>query len=132
MIVLDASLVLEVFIRTPLGERCFDRIVGVAWHAPHLIDVEFASALRRHVGSGGLTPHIAEEALQDWRSATVERHAHEPFLPRMWELRNSISAYDAVYVALAEILDAPLLTCDGKLSRSHGHRAKIILLEQMA
>jgi predicted nucleic acid-binding protein len=93
-----------------------------------LIDIEFVNALRRLALAGVLNRRIADEALKgmhDWR---LERHEQTALLERIWELRNSISAYDASYVALAEMLNAPLLTFDAKLSRAHGHRAKIELL----
>jgi predicted nucleic acid-binding protein len=128
MIVLDTSLALEILLKTPLGEQCAERVSREAVHAPHLIDIEFAHALRRLVRSGGLDPTIAREALYDLRDAAIERHTHVELLSRIWELRDSVSAYDATYIALAEALDAPLLTCDAKLSRAHGHRAKIVLM----
>ena len=84
---------------------------------------------RRLVQLGDLTPARAQEALDDHAALVVDRHAHRELLPRIWQLRESISAYDAAYVALAEALEAPLLTCDAKLARSHGHRAKMALVE---
>ena len=98
-------------------------------HAPHLLDVEITQALRRLVQLGDITSARAQQALDDHAAFGIDRHGHEDLLPRMWELRESISAYDAAYVALAEALDAPLLTCDAKLARSHGHRAKIDLVK---
>ncbi len=69
----------------------------------------------------------ADQALQDLRALSIVRYPHDVLLPRIWELRSSLTAYDAAYVALAEVLDAALLTCDGKLARSHGHDARIEL-----
>ena len=66
--------------------------------------------------------------MTDLLDLPVHRHPHDILLPRIWELRRSVTAYDAAYVALAEALDAPLLTRDGKLARSHGHRARIELV----
>ena len=128
MIVIDASAAVEVFIKSPLGVRHESRVLTTTRHAPHLINVELVQALRRFVSSGAVATRIAEEALNDFRSAALNLHVHDPLLPRVWELRTSLSAYDALYVALAETLDAPLLTCDGRLSRSHGHIARIELL----
>jgi predicted nucleic acid-binding protein len=128
VIVLDASVALEVFVRTPLGVRHEARVMTESRHAPHLIDVELLSALRRMTLAQVLDVPTAEAVLADFLAARFDRHAHETLLFRAWELRNSISAYDAMYIALAEFLDAPLLTCDAKLSRSHGHRANIVLL----
>ncbi|HZL92331.1 MAG TPA: type II toxin-antitoxin system VapC family toxin [Vicinamibacterales bacterium] len=131
MIVVDASALLELLLRT---SRC-DRVAAHALapeerlHAPYLLDVEVAQALRRLVQLGDLTPARAQEALDDYAALVIDRHAHRELLPRIWQLRESISAYDAAYVALAEALEAPLLTCDAKLARSHGHRAKMALVE---
>jgi predicted nucleic acid-binding protein len=128
VIVLDASAALEVFARTPLGVRHEARVMSESRHAPHLIDVELLNALRRMTLANVLDTSTAQAAIADFLAARFDRHAHEILLSRAWELRNSISAYDAMYIALAELLDAPLLTCDAKLSRSHGHRANIVLL----
>lgn len=130
MAVLDASLVVEVLLRTPLGLDAFEREVstGNGIHAPHLMDVEVMHTLRRSARLGLLAAEDAELAVQTLPHLRVERHAHLLLLPRIWELRESVTAYDASYVALSESLNTPLLTCDAKLSRSHGHRAEIILL----
>ncbi|MFL5429983.1 MAG: type II toxin-antitoxin system VapC family toxin, partial [Myxococcales bacterium] len=66
--------------------------------------------------------------LADLADLPLQRHPHHDLIPRVWELRSSLTAYDAVYVALAEILDAPLVTRDGKLLRAHGHRARVDLI----
>jgi predicted nucleic acid-binding protein len=75
-----------------------------------------------------LDPIAAQEAFDDFVDLILKRHEHTPFLPRIWALRNALSAYDAAYIALAEALDAPLATCDGRLSRSHGHNVDIRLI----
>jgi len=72
-----------------------------------------------------ITAVRARQALDDFGGLVIERHAHGDLLPRIWQLRQSLTAYDGAYVALAEALEAPVLTCDGKLGRSHGHRARI-------
>jgi predicted nucleic acid-binding protein len=128
VIIIDASLALEVLLETPLGLRHAGRLFGQQRHAPHLLDVEFAHALRRLTLTGELGIQRARLALDLLGDIALVRHRHTPLLPRIWELRHSMTAYDAAYVALAEGLDAPLLTCDGRLNRSHGHRAKIHLL----
>ncbi|MEA2825510.1 MAG: hypothetical protein QOF03_1992 [Alphaproteobacteria bacterium] len=97
-------------------------------HAPHLLDIEFIHVLRRLTQSGAIQQTSAQQALDDLADLRLIRHPHGQLLQRIWELRSSVSAYDAAYIALAEALDMPLLTCDAKLSRSHGHRAKIQLL----
>jgi predicted nucleic acid-binding protein len=129
--VLDASAAIELVLRTrragPIAARAFHPAQRL--HAPHLIDVEVAQVLRRLVLARQLSAPRAQEALEDFGQLAIERHAHTPLLQRMWTLRSAMSAYDAAYVALAEALAAPLLTCDEKLSRSRGHGAQIVLAE---
>jgi len=97
-------------------------------HAPHLLDVEVTQVLRRLVQRKEISVERAEQALEDLTRLVIERHEHQSLVGRVWQLRDSISAYDGVYVALAEALDAPLLTCDAKLAGAHGHHAKIELV----
>jgi predicted nucleic acid-binding protein len=97
-------------------------------HAPHLLDVEVTQVLRRLVQRKEVTVARAEQALDDLAKLLIERHEHLSLVRRVWQLRDSISAYDGVYVALAEALDAPLLTCDARLAGAHGHRATIELV----
>jgi predicted nucleic acid-binding protein len=127
LIILDASAALEWLLQTPRGLRVGRRIfaAGESLHAPHLLDAELAQALRRYVAVHGLSVSRAEEALQDLTDLRIRRYPHTPFLRRIWALRNNLTSYDALYVALAEALDAPLLSCDGKLAASPGHRARI-------
>jgi predicted nucleic acid-binding protein len=127
MVVIDASLAIEVLLRTPLGTRHANRVFNEELNAPHVIDLEVAQALRRLVRGEGYDSWAAANILDELGNWSMERYAHILLLPKIWDLRDSVSAYDAAYVALAEALDAPLLTCDAKLSRSHGHRAKIEL-----
>ncbi len=128
MIVVDASLAIEIVLRTALGARHAAQIVNQDVHAPHLIDIECISAVRRLTLGGRLAQASAEAALMDLQAWPMRRHSHLATLQRIWELRDSLSAYDASYVALAENLGATLVTCDAKLSRSHGHIANIVLL----
>ena len=127
MIVLDASALVELLLNTTAGRLVADRMrdPAVSVHIPHLADIEVTEALRRYAAAGDLGPDAAASALRDLRELDLERHAHEPLLPRVWELRRNLSAYDAIYVALAEVLDAPLLTCDRRLSRAPGVTARI-------
>ena len=122
MIVLDASAIVELLLGTDQGRLVAARIAdpGLGLHAPHLVDVEVAQALRRYVREGELKPASAAAALEALRALDLERHGHEPLLDRVWALRENLTAYDAVYVALAEALDSTLLTCDGRLARAPG------------
>src|SRR5512138_431918 len=130
VIVADASAVLELLIGTAAAERVADRLLAPdeALHAPHLLDVEVAQAVRRYVAAGDLDAAQGERAIADLLDLPIRRHPHTLLLRRVWELRDSITAYDGVYVALAEALRAPLVTRDGRLARAHGHRARIELL----
>ncbi len=130
MRVLDASFVVEVLLRTSLGIRYVDRVVDSdeSLHVPHLLDVETLHALRRLILAGEVTAQRGLEALVMLLDLPLVRHDHVPLLGRMWELRASMTAYDAAYIALAEGLPAVLVTCDGKLARAHGHRARVELL----
>ena len=125
MIVLDASAVIEWLLRTDKGLRIEALIFSLAnaLHAPHLLDVEAAHALRRYVREREVTEARAEQLLQNLVELRILRHRHTSLLNRVWELRHHLTAYDAVYVALAEALDAPLLTCDAKIAAAPGHHA---------
>lgn len=106
-----------------MGQRVYAHAPQV--HVPHLLDLEVAQVLRRFVREGRLTPTRAEIALHDLMDARLIRHGHAPLLPRIWQMRNNLTAYDAAYLALAELLDAVLLTRDRKLSSAAGHHACI-------
>jgi predicted nucleic acid-binding protein len=126
VIVLDASAVIEVLMLTPtgfaLGARLFEREAGL--HAPELLDVEVAQIVRRYEHLGDLSASRGEEMIDDLSALPIERYGHRALLPRIWELRRNLTAYDAAYVALAEALDATLLTRDGRLARAP-HRARV-------
>ena len=123
MMVVDASVVIEVLLQTERGIRIGDRLFtpGETLHVPHLIDIEVAHALRRAWLHGTIDEVRAEEALDDLAAWSLIRYPHDLFLSRIWTLRHNVTAYDAVYVALAEILDVRLLTCDAPLASSSGH-----------
>lgn len=131
MIVLDASTLVELLLHTNAGELVLTRISDptVGLHAPHLADVEVAQVLRRYVRDKEIDEGTAEAALQSLRDLDLQRHAHEALLGRVWQLRHNLTAYDAVYVALAEVLDGVLLTCDGPLSRAPGLTCQVELIQ---
>jgi predicted nucleic acid-binding protein len=130
MIVVDASAVLEVLLRTRAAQAVEGRLFDPqeTLHTPHLLDVEVASAIRRYAANGEIDPKRGGSALADLAALPFHRYPHDVLLPRVWELRNNLTAYDAVYVALAEALDAPLLTRDRRLANAAGHRATIELV----
>lgn len=124
---LDASAALELLLRTPTGARVEARVFSRAesMHAPHLVDVEVAQVLRRFAATGVLTASRGREALQDMIDLDLTRYSHDLLLPRIWELRGNLTAYDAAYVALAEALAAPLVTCDRKIATASIHHARV-------
>ena len=130
MIVVDASAVIEVLLNTPAGVRVADRLFadGETLHAPHLLDLEVAQVLRRYALSAELHAARGAQALEDLAALPLSRYPHDVLLPRIWELRHNVTAYDAAYVALAEALAAPLVTRDAALAASRGHAARIELL----
>ena len=89
-------------------------------HAPHLIDSEVASGVRRRVAAGDLTPGAGWQLLDRWRHLAITRHPVFGVLDRVWQLRDNLSAYDASYVSLAEALSCSLVTADSRLSRAAG------------
>ena len=127
MIVLDASAVIEWLFQSPAGIKIDRRVFSNAetLHVPHLLDIEVAQVLRRYVRDKTITTQRGEEALEDLEGMPLRRYPHDFLIPRVWELRATLTAYDAVYVALAEVLDAPLLTCDGKIASASGHSANV-------
>jgi len=127
LIVIDASALLEVLLRTPRAAGIEARVFATdaSLHAPHLLDLEVAQVLRRYVAAAELAPARAQDALEDLQAFPIERYPHHLFLTRIWALRGNVTAYDAVYIALAEALDATLLTCDRRLASAPGHTARV-------
>lgn len=126
MIVVDTSAVIGALIGRPEIPRLVERLLGDPdLHAPHLIDVELIHALRRLVMTGHLGEDRADDARRDFADLAILRYPHVALAGRMWELRDNVSAYDAAFLALAERLDVPLVTCDGRLARASGHRARV-------
>jgi predicted nucleic acid-binding protein len=127
VIVVDASALLDLLLVTEKGHSVAERIASPqeTLHAPHLIDLEVAQVLRRYVAHGRLDEVRAEQALEDLRDLDLNRYPHDVLLSRIWELRNDASAYDAAYLALAEALNAPLLTSDAGMRSVPDARAVV-------
>lgn len=130
MIVIDASTVLEVLLNTPASGRVAERLFAHndTLHAPHLLDLEVAQVLRRYTLAAEMDAERGEQALEDLADFPLSRYPHDVFLFRIWALRRNLTAYDAAYIALAEALNAPLVTRDAALARAPGHHARIELL----
>lgn len=130
MIVVDASAILDILLQASVAPLLRERLLvaGETLHAPCLLDVEVAHALRRHNLAGQLAPDRGVRALKTLADFPITRYPHEPLLSRIWQLRHNLTAYDAAYVSLAEALEAPLLTRDRAIASAAGHRAKIELV----
>ncbi len=116
-IVVDASAVLALLLRTPVAAKVAERLRKAQGnvHAPHLLDVEVTEVLHRHAAAHPEQAERCRQALCDLREMPVFRHSYDVLFDRVWELRENFTASDASYVALAEFLSAPLLTCDDRL-----------------
>jgi predicted nucleic acid-binding protein len=127
MIVLDASVVVELLLNGPLADSVRSDLAGrdESFLVPHLLDVEVVSAIRGLVAGGRIDPHRSGQLLAQLAALPAERYAHTPLLGRIWELRHSFTAYDATYIALAEATHSVLYTSDAKLCK--GHRARVAL-----
>jgi predicted nucleic acid-binding protein len=130
MIAVDASAVLEALLRTPAASAVERRLFRCSetLHAPHLLDVEVAQVVRRYAANCEIDGERGRMALADLADLPLRRYPHDFLLPRVWDLRNNLTAYDAMYVALAEALDAPLLTRDKRLAAAAGHHARVELV----
>jgi predicted nucleic acid-binding protein len=125
VIVLDASAAVDWLVQAAAAQRLESRIFShnQSLHAPELLDLEVAQVLRRLMREGALSASRAEHAIQDLLDMRITRYPHSFLLPRIWQLRHNLSAYDAAYVVLAEKLGATLLTRDAKLASAAGHSA---------
>lgn len=129
MIIVDASIVV-----TALGDdghdgdRARERLRAERLVAPHLIDLEVTSAWRRLAAAGNLDARRAQLALDDLRALRLDRVPHAPLIARCWELRGNLTVYDGVYVALAEMMDAILVTADAKLAGAPGPTCEFELI----
>ena len=125
MIVVDASAALSALLNAGPGRSA---LASEQLHAPHLVDSEVANGLRRGVAAGRLDADAGWTALDAWRRLGLTRYPVFSLLDRVWELRGSLSAYDASYVALAELLGCNLLTADARLSRAPGIHCPITVM----
>jgi predicted nucleic acid-binding protein len=130
VIVVCASALLEVLLRTPAARGVERQLFAPdqTLHAPHLLDVEVTQVVRRYAAIGQIDDQRGRAVLADLADLPLHRYPHDFLLPRVWRLRDTLTAYDAVYVALAEALDAPLLTRDRRLAAAAGHHARIELV----
>jgi predicted nucleic acid-binding protein len=134
MAVIDATVLVEYMADTAqagFAREQLSRHRDRLW-APHLIDAEVGHALRRHVRHGRLDAADADHALDELIAMELDRVEHAALLPRAWELRDNLSFYDALYVALAEAIGQPLITFDGRIAGAPGVRAEIEVLPQAA
>ncbi len=125
--VLDASVLVDFLIESERGQEVGRRIDGdPGWNwAPAVVDAEVGHALRAEVRRRAISPRVAGEALDDLMAMQLERVSHRFLAERAWELRENLSFYDGLYVALAEALDAPLLTFDARLAKAPGILAEV-------
>jgi predicted nucleic acid-binding protein len=127
VIVVDASTLLEFLLNTDaaprVAKRLFDR--SETLHAPHLLDLEIAQVLRRYERAGALSNARAESVFVDLNDLTIARYPYDFLLGRVWSLRRNLTAYDAVYLALAEVLGATLITRDAAFASAKGHNARV-------
>lgn len=129
MIVVDASVLAPALADDgPDGDLARERLGSERLAAPWLVDLEVTSVLRRAAAGGRLPDRRARQALADLAALPLERAPHTPLLGRIWELRENVTAHDAAYVALAEAIDASLVTADGRLARASAVRCAIELV----
>lgn len=134
MLVIDAGAVAELVLGRPAATRVAEHLVAHDFrlHAPYLVDAEVLSVVRRLVAAGEAKPTRGEAALNDFLDLPIARYPHAALLPEAWRLRENVSAYDALYVALAGALredPVPLLTTDGRLARAvRAHTGQPVLL----
>ena len=129
MIVLDASAAVDWLLQTSAGQSIEKRIYSrnETLHAPHLLDIEVTQVLRRLALQRVVPVLRADEAVRDLLDLRISRYPHVVLLPRIWQLRHNLSAYDAAYIVLAEKLGAALVTRDRRLASASGHAAAIEL-----
>ncbi|HYK00436.1 MAG TPA: type II toxin-antitoxin system VapC family toxin [Thermoanaerobaculia bacterium] len=126
MIIVDASAIVDALLGREVVAM---RLRQHELHAPVTIDAEVLHSLLNNIWREKLTHEAAGYAVRAFRAISIERHPVQHLVERMWALRHNITAYDAGYVALAESMNVPLLTRDGRLSRASGHAARIEYIE---
>jgi predicted nucleic acid-binding protein len=128
VLVVDTSAVLEALAASDPASGLVERLaLDGDLHAPHLVDTEVLHALRGMTIGGAISSERAADARSDFADLTLVRYPHQPLSDRVWQLRHNLTAYDATFVALAETLGAPLITCDARLASAPGHTARIEL-----
>jgi len=126
MLIVDASVLFEIVADTPGAASLRQRLLlDPDLGAPHLIDAEVQAVIQRQHRTGGLDLTAATQAVDDLRTWPAERWPHRPLLERAWELRDNVRSYDALYVALAEAMNATLLTLDKRLAKAPGVRCVV-------
>ncbi|ORM38049.1 type II toxin-antitoxin system VapC family toxin [Williamsia sp. 1135] len=129
MIVVDASVLITALAEdSEDGRHVRSRLVRDKLVAPQIVDLEVMSVLRRSVRTGRMSQQRAASAVADLIDLPFERSDHRPLLGRCWQLHENLTTYDAAYVALAELLDVPLLTADVSLARAPGIRCAVEVL----
>lgn len=131
MIVLDTSVVIDLLLDLPPFSSLIAQRIAISspeLYAPYLIDVETAQVLRRFALRGDISSERASQALTDFLALPIQRYQHVPLLERAFALRDNVTMYDALYLVLAEGLNAPLLTRDKALANVPGHKAKVEVL----
>ena len=129
MIVADASVLAPALVDDGApGRRARARLRGERLVAPHLIDLEVLATFRRLGHAGEVDEHRLARGVQRAVALRIRRTVHLPLLPRIWALRHNVTAYDGAYIALAEVLDVPLVTADARLAQAPGIRCEVELL----
>jgi predicted nucleic acid-binding protein len=126
MLIVDAACLYELVARTERASQIEEFLEqDPDFAAPHIVDVEVLGIIRRDLMLGLLDPTAARQAVEDLRDWPGERHSHQELIGRAWQLRNNVRTWDAFYVALAEALQATLVTRDQRLGRVPGLRCKV-------
>lgn len=132
VLVIDTSAVLEALAAHDPAPGLVERLVHDGdLHGPHLIDTEVLHALRRMTMNGAISDERATDARSDFAELALVHYPHQPLSDRVWTLRHNLTAYDATFVALAESLNTPLITCDARLASAPGHNAHIELFARL-